>query len=173
MPTLGVLRTLITGMSGTGKSTVIAELSRRGFCAIDFDTDEWCEWGKPPPVDGLRENLESDWIWREEPVRTLLSAPRSAPLFISGCAPNQGTFYGLLDRVVLLTAHLDVLLSRVDRRTSNPYGKSDEERAQIIENVRDVEPLLYRRATLVVDTSRLTVAEVVDHILGLAAPLDD
>ena len=34
-------RVLLTGMSGTGKSSVIRELAARGFKAIDTDSDEW------------------------------------------------------------------------------------------------------------------------------------
>jgi dephospho-CoA kinase len=34
-------RVLLTGMSGTGKSSVIAELKRRGFAAIDMDEPGW------------------------------------------------------------------------------------------------------------------------------------
>jgi dephospho-CoA kinase len=34
-------RVLLTGMSGTGKSSVIAELKRRGFAAIDMDEPDW------------------------------------------------------------------------------------------------------------------------------------
>ena len=35
-------RVLLTGMSGTGKSTVIRALSARGFKAVDTE-DGWCE----------------------------------------------------------------------------------------------------------------------------------
>ena len=35
-------RVLLTGMSGTGKSSVIRELAALGYKAIDTD-DGWCE----------------------------------------------------------------------------------------------------------------------------------
>jgi dephospho-CoA kinase len=35
---------LVTGMSGTGKSTALVELRRRGFETVDTDDPGWCEW---------------------------------------------------------------------------------------------------------------------------------
>ena len=48
-------RVLLTGMSGTGKSTLIHELGARGYKAIDTDSDEWSEWVQTPG-DG------ADWV---------------------------------------------------------------------------------------------------------------
>lgn len=57
-------------------------------------------------------------------------------------------------------------------RTAGCDGTSDDERAQIIKNLREVEPLLRRRATMVLDTSGLAVPQVVDRILELASGED-
>ncbi|WP_264774859.1 AAA family ATPase [Deinococcus aetherius] len=158
-------RILITGMSGTGKTSVIEELSRRGFTAIDTDSDEWCEWTVGHEVGS--ETSEPDWVWREDRMWHLLSEPREAPLFVSGCKTNQGKFYDRFDHVVLLSALPEVMLERIKGRTNNPYGKSAEERDRILQHVRFVEPLLRHRATLELDTSALTVAEVADRLLAL------
>lgn len=37
-------RLLVTGMSGSGKSTIIDELAARGYKAVDADCDEYSEW---------------------------------------------------------------------------------------------------------------------------------
>jgi predicted ATPase len=46
-------RVLITGMSGTGKSSVIQELAARGYRAHDLDTPEWSEWIDADPSTGV------------------------------------------------------------------------------------------------------------------------
>lgn len=150
---------LITGMSGTGKSSVVEELVRRGVHAIDTDTDEWSEWRRDPTNGG------HDWVWREEKIRALLADSGHQSIVISGCKTNQGKFYSLLDRVVLLTAPLDVLLYRVMHRTNHVYGKSSFDMIRL--HVETVEPLLRASSDVIFDTAHLGVGEVADDIESL------
>lgn len=145
-------RVLVTGMSGTGKSTVLAALAARGHKTVDTDYGDW------------HEDADGDWVWREDRIRELLATEDAEILFVSGTVSNQGKFYARLDHVVLLTAPTPVLLARLAGRTNNPYGKRIEELAQILANLETVEPLLRRRATLEVDTS-VPVEDVVEAIL--------
>ena len=71
---------LITGMSGTGKSTVLAALARRGHRTVDTDEDDWSHEVVGP---GGPEQL-----WREAPMARLLAEPRTAWLFVDGCVAN-------------------------------------------------------------------------------------
>ncbi|MPY67802.1 AAA family ATPase [Deinococcus sp. SDU3-2] len=153
-------RVLITGMSGTGKSSVVRELARRGFRAVDTDTDDWSEW--TTDAEG-----QPDWIWREGPMRALL-AEEARPLFVCGCKSNQGAFYDSFDRVVLLSAPADVLLARLRTRTDNPYGKTEAEQAEVLGYLETVEPLLRAGANLELDSGRLSVAELADALEALA-----
>jgi RNase adaptor protein for sRNA GlmZ degradation len=159
-------RILITGMSGTGKSSVLEELKSRGYITVDADTDEWSEWKNVVFVDG--DTPQPDWVWREDKIRILLQQEYPTNLFVSGCTPNQGKFYSEFDRVVLFTAPLDVMLHRVATRQTNPYGKSDEERNQIIHNTEVVEPLLRSGCDLEIDTSKLDIQQVADKLIVLA-----
>jgi hypothetical protein len=67
-------RILLTGMSGTGKSSVISELAARGYKAIDADSDEWSEWAPYVAIPDLPEanEPELEWIWRADRIRDLL-----------------------------------------------------------------------------------------------------
>jgi hypothetical protein len=64
---------------------------------------------------------------------------------MSGAVSNQGRFYSCFDAVVLLSAPAEVLLRRIESRTTNAYRKTIEERRLILSHVAEVEPLL--RAT--------------------------
>jgi shikimate kinase len=170
-------RILLTGMSGTGKSTVIKALAARGYRAIDLDTDEWSEW---VPVPGDTDPFDpptgpdsvwhgKDWVWREDRVRQLLATEDADVLFISGTAPNQGKFRACLDHIILLSAPPEVLVERLSTRTTNPYGKHPEELARVLQHVQTVEPLLRRAATHEIDTSA-PLEDVLEKILDLVQP---
>ncbi|WP_376847305.1 AAA family ATPase [Camelliibacillus cellulosilyticus] len=117
------LKVLITGMSGTGKSSALEKLAERGHRVIDTDSDRWSHWVHLP--DGT-----TDWVWREEAMTKLLTDHVQGRLYVAGCKSNQGKFYPLFDHVVLLRAPADVILNRIAQRKNNPYGKSPEERAE-------------------------------------------
>lgn len=146
---------LVTGMSGVGKSTALAELARRGYATVDTDDGPFIEL------------IEGEPLWREPLIEGLLNRPRERPLFVQGTVANQGRFYDRFDAVVLLTAPTVVVLDRIARRTNNPFGKIDEERSRILADIAEVEPLLRQSATHEIDTAR-PLSEVVDVLAGIA-----
>jgi dephospho-CoA kinase len=156
-----VARVLVTGMSGTGKSTVLIQLAERGHQIVDADDEGWSQ--ELPTADGLgREQL-----WCEDRMDALLAGKPSGLLFVAGCASNQGRFYDRFDAVVLLSVPVEVLLKRVGSRDTNTFGKGRAERERILRDVAEVEPLLRATATAELDTRR-PLREVVDAIEQLA-----
>jgi dephospho-CoA kinase len=156
-----VAAVLVTGMSGTGKSSALAELARRGHRVVDTDYGGWTEDVASPDAQ------RSERLWREDRIDALLAEHDGEALFVSGCVANQGKFYPRFDAVVLLSAPVDVILDRVAGRDTNDYGKSDRERELIVEDLRTVEPLLRAGATAEIDT-RASLDEVVDELERVA-----
>ncbi|HEX8104072.1 MAG TPA: AAA family ATPase [Solirubrobacteraceae bacterium] len=145
------MRVLLTGMSGTGKSALVQELRRRGYAAHDAD-----EGFAEPRADGR-------WGWRVELVAGLLEQHTSDELlFFAGCSEEQA---GLpFDYRVLLTVPRGVLVERLRTRTTNPYGRDARERAQVLADLDEVEPLLRRSADLVLMATAPT-PELADALL--------
>ncbi len=160
---------LVTGMSATGKSSVVADLVARGVAAVDLDDPRWSH---EVPDDSPFADAPgaTDWRWRDDAVGGLLdSAPE--PLVVAGTCTTQGVFYDWFAHVVLLSVPDEVALHRLATRTTNAYGKDPVELAREVALRDEVQPLLRRGACLEVDTAAHDRDGVADLLLAhLAGP---
>ncbi len=145
-------------MSGTGKTSVVAELRRRGRVAYDVDDG----FTSVDPADGR-------WHWRTDEVGQLLAQGDVTDVFIAGCSEEQVSF--TWDIKILLTAPQGVILHRVQTRSGNAYGRSPSEQEQVLADLASVEPVLRRTADVVIDTT-IPLMAVVDEILAAADGAD-
>jgi dephospho-CoA kinase len=139
-------RVLLTGMSGTGKSSVIQALADLGYKAIDID-DGWCQ----QLPDGRQR-------WREDAIAVLLATEDAEVLFVAGCEENQVRFHPQFDRIILLSAPIQIMMQRLADRASNPYGKTPGDLGRVLSHTKNIEPLLRR---------------VADHEISTTMPLGD
>ena len=147
-------RVLLTGMSGTGKSSVIGALAARGYKAVDTD-DGWCE----TLPDGRQR-------WREEAVEQLLAIEDADVLFVAGCEENQVRFHPRFDVIILLSAPAEILAERLASRTSNSYGKTPGELRRVFDDLQVIEPLLRNAADYEISTT-MPLNDVVTAVLHL------
>ena len=84
----------------------------------------------------------------------------------SGTVSNQGRFYPRFDAVVLLSAPADVLLRRIESRSTNDYGKTADERALILSHLEEVEPLLRATCTHEIDATQ-PLEEIVTQLIEI------
>lgn len=150
-----VKRVLLTGMSGTGKSSVIRELAALGYKAVDTD-DGWC--------DDLPDGRQR---WREDAIATLLDTEDADVLFVAGCEENQVRFHPRFDLIILLSAPAQTMIGRLIGRTGNPYGKAPGDLDRILGDLTAVEPLLRKSADHEIRTT-IPLADVVAKVLHLA-----
>jgi dephospho-CoA kinase len=143
-------------MSGTGKSTALAELARRGFAVVETGDAPWSEWSEQA----------GGYVWNEELVGGLLDREQEKVLYVSGTVSNQGRFYSRFDAVVLLSAPADVLLRRIKSRTTNDYGKSIDDCDRIVSDISAVEPLLRATCTHEIDATQ-SIAAVVAKLVAI------
>lgn len=144
-------------MSGTGKSSALAALRELGYETVDTDEPGWTRW----------DDEDGGYVWDEARVSELLERDRETSLFVSGTVSNQGRFYERFDAIVLLSAPATVLLERLSSRTTNDYGKTDEERELILSHLAGVEPLLRATCTHEIDAS-LPLDAVVAELVRIA-----
>ncbi|WP_088035005.1 AAA family ATPase [Evansella clarkii] len=141
----------VTGLSGVGTTSALEQLEKEGYNAVDTD------YGYIKLIEngGIEER-----VWDEEKITQLLEQYKQSHLFISGCYSNQGKFYKHFDYVVLLKAELNVMLDRINKRTSHNYGKSQKERAEVLDSFENVLPLLEKSSDIIIDTTHNGINEV-------------
>jgi hypothetical protein len=147
-------------MSGTGKSTALMELEKRGFQVVDTDEPPWSKWC----------DEAGGYIWREDLIGELLASENGPTLYVSGTVSNQGRFYSRFDAVVLLCAPAEVLVRRIESRTTNDYGKTVERRL-ILGHLSEVQPRLRATCTHEIDATQ-PIPDVVAQLVDIGRPMN-
>jgi len=168
----------VTGLSGTGKSAVLAELRARGYHARGVDEDGYGDWirrtaGTPddfPPDD---PNLDfHDWYREHEWVLSIrrigvlsrAAARLDTPVFLCGVASGDATVWHLFDKVLALVADVPTIKRRIAGRP-NEFGKAPEEFAIIVRLHASFEAACRGFGAVVIDATR-PLPDVVDEVLA-------
>jgi hypothetical protein len=137
---LVVTAILITGVPGSGKSSVAQELCRRGNTAIDADEDDalsgWVSTVKP----GERPSEEiSDWFtnhrweWNSARLDRLIEWVGAKTIFLCGSASNLDELIDRFSMIIALEIDVETLADRLDviDRAHGYAGGDGDTRAQI------------------------------------------
>lgn len=166
---MGVRNYLIEGVSGTGKTAVCHELRRRGFQAINGDTELAYqgdpETGEPTNTPPSHDNH----IWHVEMVRALAADQSERYTFFCGGSRNFDKVLDLYDAVFVLEIDRDTLDGRLDQRPQNEFGSRPSERELIVRLHRTKEDT---PANGIVIYAVAPLPQVVDEILVQAKIID-
>ncbi|MGU3433208.1 AAA family ATPase [Actinomycetes bacterium M1A6_2h] len=161
---VGIRNFLVEGVSGTGKTSVCDELTRRGFHAIHGDR-QLAYQGDPltgQPTAGVQHE---NHIWNENQVRSLAARRDEDVVFFCGGSRNFSRFLDVFDQIFVLRVDLDTLLNRLHMRELNDWGARPGERELVVSLHRSGEGT--PEGGTVIDATP-PVADVVDEILRLA-----
>ncbi|RRD35141.1 hypothetical protein EII31_06990 [Leucobacter sp. OH2974_COT-288] len=137
-------RILLTGMSGVGKSTVLSLLRDEHTMCIDLDETNFVE-------------IDFETGERQICVDQLISYMKTISdkdVVIAVCEANQHLVYPMMNKIILLTAPIEVMKERIKVRKNNNYGKTSEDWEKIVRDKIDIEPLLRKGADYVIQTDR-------------------
>lgn len=158
---MGVRNYLVEGVSGTGKTSVCRELNRRGYQAINGDTDLAYQ-GDPETGEATDTAVHEHHIWDVGRVRALVAEQHEPVTFFCGGSRNFSKFIELFDGVFVLEVDLDTLLRRLDQRPQAEWGSQPPERDLIVSLHLTREDI--PEAGVVIDAT-LPLTDVVDQIL--------
>ena len=166
-------RYYITGVSGTGKSTVAEELNKRGIKAIDQDSRVYglCSWKHNQTKEDTRfeygigkEFLEAnDWYCDIEKLKKLFDS-FDETVFVCGVTANQDDYLNLFDKVFLLQCSPETFSKRIDIRENNQFGKHPSEKEHLLNWYVELEQGLVEKGAIVIN-SEFSTDIVVDEIL--------
>jgi gluconate kinase len=158
---MGMRNYLIEGVSGTGKTSVCKELQRRGYYAINGDT-ELAYQGDPETGKPTNSSTHEHHIWHVDKVKVLVANQDEAVAFFCGGSRNFSQFIDLFDGVFILEVDLDTLKRRLDERTGNEWGGKPTER-ELIARLHQTKEDIPKNGILIDATA--PIAHVVDEIV--------
>ena len=162
----------ITGMSGTGKTTIAVVLARQGLAAIDADDDHL-----------LSQNIDSDgnvvegvavpdfawlarhsWEWNPARLDELIGAAAPATLHVCGCADNELELADRFTQVFLLEIDEPTMLARLASRDKE-FGRIGDTREYQRRKLPEYQSRLRASGAIPIDARR-PLDQVVDAILS-------
>ncbi len=167
MPTI-----FITGISGTGKTTIAAELRKLGYATISLDEEPGlCHWynKKIGAVVDYQATLNADFInaheWRCDisKLEELLKSGNQT-MFVLGMTENQEAFLDFFDTVLLLQCPVETCFKRIMGRKDNDFGKDPSAQQYIQETYEAFEKNMLSRGALSIN-AEADLSDVIQSIL--------
>jgi len=149
----------ITGISGTGKSTISKILNSKGIYSVSIDeTEGLCLWknkvtGERPEYDAQlnKEFIEAhEWICDIEKLKKLFITD-SKIIVVVGIASNQNDFLNLFDKVILLQCRPETFIQRILNRKDNDFGKDEGAQKFLLGQYEEFESDLIKKGATAVN----------------------
>jgi broad-specificity NMP kinase len=170
------MKILITGIAGTGKSTIVKALNEKGIVSLDLhdvpdlffwqdkNTKQEVEYSPVQP----REWFDTvDRLCDIDRLKKLLGQYQNVVMAGTTSGSNQKEFLSFFDKIVLLQADSQTLVHRMQTRTNKSgYGKTKAEQDDNIEWQKEFDPLLLSEGAIPVSTEG-NIDDVVDRIIAL------
>ncbi len=162
----------VTGISGTGKTTIAKELSKRGVKTVSIDEEPGlCVWknkitGEVIGYDVILDQsfIEAhDWVCDVDKLKELMG---KNGVVVLGMASNQDDFLGLFDEIILLQCRPEIFMQRIDQRIDNDFGKDESAKAEILSWYEKFESNVCNNGAAIVNVE-FPLEDVVQSIINI------
>jgi GrpB-like predicted nucleotidyltransferase (UPF0157 family)/dephospho-CoA kinase len=158
--TLG-MKVFVTGISGTGKTSIANALNLKGIKAFSMDeVDGLCQWINRETGDIVdyeakldRDFIDSHiWVCNTDKLKNLIEGQEGVAVL--GMAENQNEFLSLFDKILLLQCAPETFLSRIERREDNIFGKDKTAQGYILETYREFENDMLEKGAISINVEK-------------------
>lgn len=166
------MKYLITGVAGTGKSSLAKELRRRGYAAydteegfsyyVDKSTGERCAYPAEPTPQWYESH---ERVFDEKILMNLFKKHADEPLFIASITANQAKYYNDFDKIFLLTAPDNIVTHRLGTRTNNYFGRHPLDLQRVIGRHQQFDDELKALGAVPIDSTK-PIETVADEIIS-------
>jgi dephospho-CoA kinase len=168
----------ITGLSGSGKSTVCREIKKMGFEAHDADGEGINNWyktssGKIASREEIDKPHTNDWYkkfsWQtsENKVKKLALRAKNKLIFVCGTSANEEKAWHIFDKVICLVVNEGTIRERLKMRTTNDFGKDKTELKMILDWYKIYPGDYLKMGAITVDANQ-SLGKVLNTILKIA-----
>lgn len=172
-------KVLITGVSGTGKSTICKELTKLGREAYDIENVEGMFEMYHKGTDKVFEDYDNsnpehiksaEWRCDVGKLRGLLDSQKTETGFYCGIASNMDEILPLFDKVMVLRPDSRVLSGRLETREGTADIGNTKEGREVVLGWKDWwEGEMRKKGAILVDANR-SPSEIADRIIRLIRP---
>jgi dephospho-CoA kinase len=169
------MKIFVTGISGTGKTTIANKLKDKDFNIIDIDyVPNLCAWVNLKTGEkSMLRNTESpnnkfidehDYICDTKQLQEMMKDKET--VFVFGSVGDNSSLLHLFDKTILLQCKPETLVERLKNRDTNDMGKKEEVQQRMLEWKKVFDALMIESGAIVVDTEK-PVEKVVDEIIKI------
>lgn len=166
----------VTGISGSGKSTVCEQLGLQGYETHDGDdnlsafyhNDTGLKVDRPTTAADRTPEWRAQHTWRmsREALLILKQRANTKPVYVCGVASNEEEYLDVFDKVFGLTIDEPTLRHRIATRENNDFGKSEHEMQTLLEWQQTTNDYYQKIGAHIIDATRplnVIVAEILSQ----------
>lgn len=166
---------LITGIAGSGKTTICHKLNKLGYNAYNIETTKglFKTFNKDGSIflnnhnnDDLKDVKNREWICDLKKLNAFMKkkSQKSELVFYCGMGTNIYDIFPLFDKVILLKVSSKILRNRLSGRIKGSYGRTKKVQDWLIDGKKRIEKKMKDNGAIIID-SEGSLDQVVDKII--------